>query len=187
MPPLVTALTDLGIVQIGANSYASEEEINNHFAASPTDRWNATTLEAFRVKWGLADTLEVVQALARIATRELDLRYPNPRGLISTQDEDRLLFPRLGLVDSQGRNLSGLVPLAVKRAQYALMDAMLEADLREPIRTGGELKRKKIGPIEKEYVVGSRIEESRMFVEVDRLMSSVTRSESSNLQLRRVS
>jgi len=154
-----------GTGKIDANSYATAAEADTYF----TDRGNATWLGTDAVK---------EQALIR-ATDYIEARYSQRfKGNFEFPDvPQRLSFPRLGLLDREGRVVTG-VPEALKNAtmEYALK-ALTENLFLEPnIDSNGltpTLIRSKVGPIEDEteYADGSTQKTIKPFPMADRLIS----------------
>ncbi len=106
-------------------------------------------------EWTNLSTADKEIAL-RVATSYIERVYWNKLQIGSTKTvtTQALLFPRDDLLDLEGEAITG-IPVGVENAnaEWALLSNTVDLD--PTIDAGGQLKRKKVGPIDKEWFAGS--------------------------------
>ena len=163
----MTLVVEDGTGKTNAESYQSVSAADTYFSNLGNSSWSGTTA--------------VKEAALRKATVYLDATY-NWQGSIFSLEQS-LNWPRTSVYDSQGRDLSESVPLALKNACCELALISLSVELFPKIDNSNYVKREKIGSMEVEYKDNSP--SSTQFPFIDKLLSGLYSSKigSSNITL----
>lgn len=125
----------------GANSYVTIDEAEDYFL----DRVGAT--------WHDADDDSKIEALI-IGCFWLDASF-SWVGYPTTEEVDRLQWPRSEAYSRSSLDYSGVIPENLKRAQCEAAEAYLAGKLPVVLERGGATRKEKVGPIEVEYATGA--------------------------------
>lgn len=131
-----------GTIVAGANSYNSRADGDAYFGDRPSSTWASS-----------ATTAQKDEALVSTGYW-VDQQGPWI-GVISSEDDDRMEWPRLEAYREGGKDYSGIIPENLKRAQLEAAEAYLNGQLEFAIERGGAVSREKLGPIEVEYQAGA--------------------------------
>ena len=131
-----------GSVVAGAESYASVSYADTYWSNRSTSPYAAT--------WAAATTAQKESAL-RMATQYIDTTYYWDG--YSAYSDQELAWPRNDLYDDQGYAVYiDTIPEALKKATAEGAARALSGELLpDSVGTGGEIIRKKLGPMEIEY------------------------------------
>jgi hypothetical protein len=163
---MLTAEDGTGLAN--ANSYVSFDDIDVYAEDRSWTDWVAAS--------------DAAKEAAMIeATVYLDTSYAW-KGAIEN-DTQALAWPREGVIDKEGRTMSG-VPQRVKDACCELARLKLSAAL-VTSRTEAEIQSMQAGTVSVTYARGNRVSESERFAWVDRLLTGLHsgRSGGVNIQL----
>jgi len=135
-------------ITVGTDTYVSLAEADVYFAslnATVAAVWDAKTdPEKEAALWAATDYMEVVYG-------------GRWKGQIVDYDQV-LAWPRAGVTDLEGRAIDDAVyPTRLERAECELAYKTFSADLLTDTDAGGALKRKKTGPLEKEWFPGASV------------------------------
>lgn len=132
----MTIIIEDGSVVPNANSYASIAEADVYFALVTDTVWAGKT------------TAEKEAGLIK-GTRFIDATYMF-KGTLKSH-EQALSFPRLSLVDNEGRDFSGVIPAKLKNALCEFALASFTSNLTPTVGADSAVKRKKVDVLEIEY------------------------------------
>jgi len=130
-------------ITVGTNVFISEADADTYFSLIGVTEWAALDSAAKEIA-------------LRLGTSWIERVYWNKLQIGSTKSvsTQALLFPRDNLLDWEGFAIED-IPDGVAHANAELALSSTTEDLDPDIPIGGLLKRKKIGPIEKEWFAGS--------------------------------
>jgi hypothetical protein len=151
----MTLIVEDGTGLPNAESYVSVAEADTYFTSLGNPAW-------------AADTAAKEVAL-RKATQYLDDTYQWKGKLVS--DTQALGWPRTGVYDSEGRDISDSVPVKLKKAAFELALTSITTPLVEDLTNAAFVKREKVGELEVEYQAGAPT--ARQFTLVERLLSGL--------------
>jgi len=123
---------------------------------------DADTYHSDRANTSWTGTDEVKEIALRKATQYLDSTYNWIGKIYSTTQS--LSWPRVGVLDRQGRDLEGSVPQPIKNAIAELAMISLTLDLVSNTTSDDYIKREKVGPLETEYKDGAPAQTEYNFV-----------------------
>jgi hypothetical protein len=151
----VTVTPEDGSVVAGANSYNTRAEGDTYFANRPSASWNDASND------------EKDEALV-VGCSSFDNAY-NWIGDISTDDDDRLLWPRENATGASDRTYDGIIPRQLKEGHLEYAELFLNGDL--DLNLDREVLKEVVGPIEVEYAEGSKY---KAHPHVDNLVSDLS-------------
>lgn len=126
---------------IDVDTYLTVADANTYFVNRNNSVWTASLP---------TDTEK--EAALRKATDYLEFIYQGQWVGAVTDIAQVLAWPRVGLIDADFRSLSSTVnPVQIKNATAELALKVLSEDLLVDVPAGGQLKMKKVGPLEQEF------------------------------------
>jgi hypothetical protein len=136
----VTVTPEDGTVVTGANSYNTRDEGNTYFANRPDATWNNSSNDE-------------KDAALIIGCQSFDWNY-DWIGDISSDDDDRLNWPRVNATGASRRIYDEIIPRQLKEGALEYAELYLNGDLDLVVER--EVIEEVVGPIEVVYAEGSQ-------------------------------